>query len=114
MGERGKIALAVATAWPAVYAILYFLYGFYVLLATSGARTPGETPAGLLVSVLTVATLLLDVGLVVAYVTSAVRNLPASQRAGWIVVVLFANIPGMLAYWYLHIWRDSEERVLQQ
>lgn len=115
MSNRWKTALGIATAWPLIYVVLYFLFAFWVFFSTAGG---GEVPSDVaaaqsVASVLTILTVLLTVGLVVGYVALIIGDASqsSSQKIAWVIVVVTGSIAGMLIYWYLHLKQESEEQL---
>ncbi len=112
MTRRWKTALGVATAWPLIYVVLYFLFAFWVFFSTAGSSDvpPHVASAQSAASAVNVVTILLTLALTIFYVVLISTNeaFSSSQKTAWVIVVLAGSIAGMLVYWYLFIHRESE------
>lgn len=110
---RWRSALGVATAWPAVYVVGYFVFAFWAFLSTAGrSRVPARVvSAQMVANALTIATVALTVGLFIVYLVIIAKDsqLDSGQKAAWMIVVLAGNVAGMLVYWYLHVSNKSQE-----
>lgn len=108
---RGKkIALAVATAWPPLYMILFLSVFVLTFLSfatmTKGAAGPKEMPTPFLVIFpLHVVTMLLGMGLLVIYVLHALQNerLDQNTRLLWAVLMFVGNYIAMPIYFCKYV-----------
>jgi hypothetical protein len=108
---RGKkIALALATAWPPLYMILFL--GVFMLTflnfatMTNGAGGPKHIPTPFLVLFpLHALTMLLGIGLLVIYVLHALQNekLDQNTRVLWAVLIFVGNYIAMPIYFYKYV-----------
>ncbi len=111
--SRGKaIALAVFTAWPLLYIVLFICTMFAMMMATlSGPGHSSGPPAILLIIVpLHFLTMLEVLVLLVIYIRHVFTTdrVPQDKKALWAVVLFLGNMIAMPIYWYLYIWREQE------
>ena len=105
---RGKkIALAVATAWPPLYLILFlgvFLLTFLsIATMTQGPGGPQAIPTPFLVIFpLHFLTILVSIALCITYVVHALQNekLDQDNRMLWAVLIIVGNFIIMPIYFY--------------
>ncbi len=111
--SRGKaIALAVFTAWPLLYIVLFFFTMLAVVMSGfSGLGHASGLPAiFLIIFPLHFLTMLEIVVLLVIYIRHVFTTdrVPQDKKALWAVVLFLGNIIAMPIYWYLYIWREQE------
>jgi hypothetical protein len=105
LGSRiGKLFLGAVTLLP----LAYMAYSFWLVLSSFGSGGPvhDEQQFNHLFK-LHMATMALLFGLLVFYVIHLFRTsaVPNDKKALWAVVLFFGNIPAMIVYWFLYIWR---------
>jgi hypothetical protein len=104
-----RTLMLFGAAWPPVY-MLFFL----VLLVESTIRNDGDPdndlliPFGVIIA-LHIATMLIIVAAVTAYVAHAWRSprIGKDERTLWVLVLLLGAPVAMPIYWWLHIRRDD-------
>lgn len=122
--SRGRaITLAVFTAWPLVY-VLVFMSTMFVEVGMSIMAGPGHMPGPpvifWIIFPLHFLTMLEIIVLLVIYIRHLFKNdrVPQDKKAPWAVVLFLGNMIAMPVYWYLYIWREqglppSDSRGLQ-
>lgn len=114
MKKFTKILLAIATIWPFIYMIFFFLVVFssLFLMPRSGSPEGGAFPSlFLLIFPLHFLTMLLIMGLTVFYMVNVFRNerVEKDKKVLWAVVLFMGSMIAMPIYWYLYIWREDKE-----
>ncbi|MDP8943482.1 MAG: hypothetical protein M3N16_05110 [Actinomycetota bacterium] len=109
MGRLAKFALGLATLWPPLYIVFFF-----VVVATASIRGGGEPDEHLLVPEVVLLglhlfTFVLIIVLLVIYLVHAYRTdrIPESRRTFWAVALFMGSIVSMPLYWWLYIRRDE-------
>jgi len=108
---RGKkIALAVATAWPPLYVVLFmavFVLTFigFAVTARDSAPPKGIPTPFLVIFPLHIFTMLLGFGLLVIYVLHALQNEKLDQHARqlWAILLFVGSFIAMPIYFFKHI-----------
>jgi len=110
MKKSTKILLAVATLWPFVYMILFFVFVFSsILFMPSQAGEQSGPPFFFVVFIaLHLFTMLWILALTVFYMVNVFRNdrVDKDKKVLWAVVIFMGNMIAMPIYWYLYIWKE--------
>jgi len=110
MSKTTKLLLGLATIWPFVYMILFFITIFSVVLFSRGAD-PGAGPPPLIALIfpLHILTMLVIMGLTIFYMVNVFKNerVVKDQKVLWAVVLFLGNVLAMPIYWYLYIWKEA-------
>lgn len=101
----GRLLLGIVTLLPLAY-----MAGF-MWMVLSSIRTevpPFDVDQFHVLFAMHLGMMALVFGLLVFYIvhlfrTSAIRN---DMKALWAVVLFFGNMPAMIVYWYLYVWRN--------
>lgn len=115
MRKSAKVVLGLATIWPVIYMIFFFVVLILDSLASmfrEGANEEGAVPFWLAIILpLHLLTMLLIVLLLVFYITHVFRNdrVDKDKKALWAVVLFLGNAIAMPVYWYLYVWRHKEQ-----
>ena len=113
MSKRKAIVLAVFTAWPLVYLLLFVCTIFaMILLDSSGSQHASGPPTIVLIIVpLHFLTMLEILILMVIYIRHVFKTdrVPQDKKALWAAVLLLGNMIAMPIYWYLYIWKGSND-----
>src|SRR3954466_9221278 len=114
MSRRRKLTLAVVTAWPLLYMVLFI--GWIVWAFASSAAGDDALPGFGVVFGLHIATMLLILGLTIFYVLHALRSgrVPPNERLLWVVILFVGNAIAMPIYWWLYVWKEPEPAVQWQ
>lgn len=111
MNKTTKILLGLATFWPFLYLILFFVFVFSSILFMPG---PGEEGSGppLFFAVfvaLHLLTMLWIMALTIFYIVNVFRNdrVEKDKKVLWAVVIFLGNMIAMPIYWYLYIWNEA-------
>jgi hypothetical protein len=115
MKKPAKIALAIASIWPFIWMMLFFVLVFgtmFWLSSTSkiGGRTQGIPLPILLLFAGHIFTIFFMFALTAFYIVYLFRTdrVPQDKKALWAVVLFFANIFAFPVFWYLYIWKEPE------
>src|SRR6185503_20715836 len=110
MKKSTKILLAVATLWPFVYMILFFVFVFSsILFMPSQAGEQSGPPFFFVVFIaLHLLTMLWILALTVFYMVNVFRNdrVDKDKKVLWAVVIFMGSIIAMPIYWFLYIWKE--------
>jgi hypothetical protein len=111
MKKYTKILLGLATLWPFLYIIFFFLFIFSSILFMPGS---GENESGppfffALLFALHFLTMIWIMGLTVFYMVNVFRNdrVDKDKKVLWAVVIFMGNMIAMPIYWYLYIWKPA-------
>jgi hypothetical protein len=113
MKKSTKILLAIATIWPFLYMIFFFVFMFSMFSSMS-LKSPPEVGAFnnffTVIIPLHVLTILLIVGLTIFYIVNVFRNDRVAQdkKALWAVVLFLGNVIAFPVYWYFYIWPEGK------
>lgn len=116
MSKPRKILLAILTAWPPVYLVIFVVtvIGMLMAAASGAPGTPADGPPAWLLGLFVVhaGTMLLMLALTIFYGVHAYRSerVPETRRVLWVVLNILGSFIAQLIYWYLFIWRDPEPR----
>ena len=117
MTRSNKILLGIATIWQPVYIFLFIAFIFSMMAFSAGQPDPSFGPffgAGFFVIfIVHFLTIMLGLGLTIYYIIHAIKNdsLESNMKAMWAVLFFIGGIIAEPIYWYLHIWKASEEPV---
>lgn len=111
MKKSLKILLGLATLWPFLYMILFFVFVFSSILFMPAAGADRSEPPMFLFVIfpLHILTMLWIMGLTVFYMVNVFRNdrVEKDKKVLWAVVLFMGNMIAMPIYWYLYIWREA-------
>jgi hypothetical protein len=111
-----KILLGLATLWPFLYMILFFLFVFSTFFFISGSAGPDSGPPFLffLFFAVHIFTILWIMGLTIFYMVNVFRNnrVDKDKKVLWAVVLFLGSMIAMPIYWYLYIWREEPAHTL--
>ena len=111
MKKWAKILLGLATLWPFVYMIFFFVVIFSAFLFMPNQEAEGSGPPLFFVVLfpLHFLTMLLIIGLTIFYIVNVFGNdlVDKDKKALWAVVIFMGSMFAMPIYWYLYIWRES-------
>ncbi|HKO97428.1 MAG TPA: hypothetical protein VJU86_10570 [Pyrinomonadaceae bacterium] len=111
MKKSTKILLALATLWPFVYMILFFIFVFSSVLFMPGPSGEESGPPFFFAVffALHLLTMLWMIALTVIYMVNVFRNdrVEKDKKVLWAVVLFMGSIIAMPIYWYLYIWKES-------
>jgi len=108
MNKPLKILLGMATIWPAIYMVLFFVTAFSAIFSPGGAPTPFPIgSAGFIAAHLF--TMLLSMGLMAFYIFRVVKSdrLDNTRKIIWTLLIFMAGAFAMPVFWYLHVWREQ-------
>ena len=108
---RGKkVALAIATAWPPVYMMLFLGFFAFTFFNLAVARGGGPPPKGMPIAFLVIFplhafTMLASMALLVVYVLHALQNNKLDQNTKhlWAILLFVGNFIAMPIYFYKYI-----------
>ena len=111
--SRGKaITLAVFTAWPIVYVVLFMCMMFgTVMSAFWGGRSSGPGVAFGIIFPLHLLTMVEIAALLVIYIVYLFRTsrIEQDKKVLWAVVLFLGSIIAMPVFWYLYMWKALEQ-----
>ena len=108
------LILAVFTAWPFLYMVLFmgFMFSSFLWMgAGPGAGGRGGPPNFFfLIFALHFDTILEVFALLVVYIIHLFKSpsVAADKKALWAVVLFLGNMLAMPVYWYLYIWKPLQ------
>ena len=110
MTKLTKILLGLATLWPFVYMILFFVLifsSFFFVFASPGQEF-GPPLSFMIIFPLHLLTMLWIMALTVFYIVNVFRNerVEKDKKVLWAVVLFMGNMIAMPIYWYLYIWKE--------
>ena len=110
MKKSTKILLGLATLWPLVYMVLFFVFilSTFFFLSTSTSQEFGSV-SFMVVFLLHLLTMLWITALTIFYIVNVFRNerVDKDKKVLWAVVLFMGNMIAMPIYWYLYIWKES-------
>ncbi len=111
MKKSTKILLGLATLWPFLYLILFFLFVFSSILFMpgTGGEESGTNFFFAVFIALHLLTMLWIMALTVFYMVNVFRNdrVDKDKKVLWAVVIFMGNMIAMPIYWYLYIWKQA-------
>jgi hypothetical protein len=114
MRESTRYLLALATAWPLLFFVIFVFFVISVFMSAPhmGFTADGgfEVPTDFLVMMaLNAFTSFLTLGLMVFYIVHVVKNEELEQgiKVLWVLGLLFATVFIMPVYFYLYFWREE-------
>ncbi len=116
MSKSKKIVLGIATIWPILYMVFFFLVFSQIFMSFSSGSMK-EPPAGFfLIFPLHFFTIILMFILIFIYIKNVFRNDRVAQdkKALWAVCLFLGNMIAMPIYFYLYIWREPKQERLAQ
>jgi hypothetical protein len=113
MKKSNTILLGLATVWPFLYMILFFLFVFSAIFLGQGDGDGIPIMFGLILP-LHFLTMFLIMGLTVFYIVNVFRNeqVDRDKKVLWAVVLFLGNLIAMPVYWYLYLWRPATAALL--
>ena len=110
MSRARAIVLAVLTAWPLLYVMLFVgIISWTVMSAALGSYDSDGPPMLFRVLfVLHFLTMVEMVLLLVVYIVYLLRTdrIAQDKKALWAVVLFCGNMIAMPVFWYLYIWKE--------
>jgi hypothetical protein len=110
MKKPVKILLGLATLWPFIYMILFFVFIFssFFFVSRSRGQESGPPVFFLIIFLLHLLTMLWIMALTVFYMVNVFRNelVDKDKKVLWAVVLFMGNMIAMPIYWYLYIWKE--------
>jgi hypothetical protein len=112
MKKPAKILLLVASVWPFIYGIIFFI----IMLSTiSSMPLHGRPDAGAFEDMfrfiipLHLLTMLDVLGLTIFYMVNVFRNdrVVKDKKALWAAVLFLGNVIAFPVYWYYYIWPEK-------
>lgn len=111
MKKSIKILLGLATLWPFLYMILFFVFVFSSIFFMRG---PAGAEAGpplffVVFFALHLFTMLWIMALTIFYMVNVFKNdrVDKDKKVLWAVVIFMGNLIAMPIYWYLYIWKEA-------
>lgn len=110
MKQSTKILLGLATLWPFVYVVFFFIFVFASILfmPSSGGQELGPPVSFMILFLMHFLTMLLILALTVIYMVNVFRNdrVDKDKKVLWAVVLFMGSMIAMPIYWYLYIWKE--------
>ena len=118
MTRGRKIALAIFTAWPFLYMIIFMCTIFGMMLSDFGGDGPSEGPPKIMMVIFALhfLTMIEIFALLVIYIIHVFKTdrVPQDKKALWAVVLFLGNMIAMPIYWYLYIWKEPKQSTPEQ
>jgi hypothetical protein len=123
MTRNRKLLLGIATIWPFIYLVVFFIVfiGIFIysvsMRSQSGANSSDLPGLGFMVFfALHLITMLWILALTIFYVINVFQNdrVDKDKKTLWAVVIFLGNIFAMPIYWYLYIWRELPQKTQSQ
>lgn len=114
MQKTAKLLLGLATLWPVLYLILFFVVILLTTLFLPGTPgQPGPPPLIGLILPLHLITMVVVFALMIFYIVNVFRNdrVEKDKKALWAIVLFMGSMIAMPVYWYFYIWKSSLETV---
>ena len=114
MGKAAKISLGAFTMWPFVYMIIFMSFSFSMVFR--GPGSVGQEPAFdffKLLFGLHLFTMLEMFVLIIIYIAFIFKTerVATDKKALWAVVIFLGNMIAMPIFWFLYIWRETEQSI---
>jgi len=118
MSNKNKKLLGIITFLPFILLIIYFFTFFLSFLGMIIPASNNQEPnMGLFMGNFIIAFIIigfmsiLSIGLLIYYIIHITnnKNLDDNNRLVWILLIVFANLIGYGIYWYLQIWKGTDE-----
>ena len=110
MKKSNKILLGLATLWPFVYIVFFFLFIFSAFIFSPVAEG-GASGSPLFAVFMTVHifTMVWCLALLVFYMINVVKNdrVEKDMKILWLVLLPVSGLFAMPIYWYLYIWKEA-------
>lgn len=107
MGKATKLFLGLATLWPPLFIVIFFVFVFSKgFVFTSDPESGFSLMVGLHFS-----TMVWICVLVLIYILNVFRNerVASDKKNLWAVVLFLGNVVAMPVYWYLYIWPEPSK-----
>lgn len=127
MKRSTKIWLGIATIWPIVYLILFFVVIFSVVIVAGlnpGSHAPTGSPSTsiffpvgfMAVFVLHMLTVMGTLALTVFFIIRVFKTeqLDQNMKIMWMLLLFFMGMFAQPVFWYLYIWRDTPDLSKEQ
>lgn len=114
MTKPAKIALAIASAWPFIWFMIFFAFVFGTMFWVSSAAKGGAGRGMPLPFILFFAghflTMIFIFALTAFYIVYLFRTdrVDQDKKALWAVVLFLGNVFAFPVFWYLYIWKERE------
>jgi len=110
MKSSTKVLLGLASLWPFVYMILFFIFvlSSFFFLSPSTGKEFGPPVSFMVIFLLHLLTMLWIMALTIFYIVNVFRNerVDKDKKVLWAVVLFMGNLIAMPIYWYLYIWKE--------
>jgi hypothetical protein len=110
MSRAQKITLAVFTAWPFLYMVIFVcaVFGMMMLAFSGGGDSAGPPRIMMIIFPVHFLTMLEIFALLIFYIVHVFKTdrVPHDKKALWAVVLFLGNMIAMPVYWYLYIWKE--------
>lgn len=119
MSTSKKIILALFTILPLILFLIYFIlfFSFFIKMASQGIHHDDLTADAmplflqsfLPMIILMFVAIVTGVGLMIYYIIHISNNksFDSTQRLMWILIVVFTNAIGQIAYFIMEVWPDK-------
>lgn len=115
MTKTKKLLLGIATIWPILYMVVFFIFMFSMVLLLLFQK--GNPPIGFFLTIflLHFFTMIEIFVLLAIYVRDVFKNkrVEKDTKALWAVVLFLGNMIAMPIYWYLYIWKKPYDSLIR-
>jgi hypothetical protein len=120
MKKSTKIWLGIATIWPIIYLLFFFVVIFSVIIIAGlnpGPHVPVDnSPASILfpvgfmaIAVIHMLTIMGSLAMTVFYIIRVFKTeqLDQNMKIMWTLLLFFMGVMVQPVFWYLYIWREA-------
>jgi hypothetical protein len=109
MKKPTKVLIGLATLWPFLYVMLFFMFMLSSVFFLPSEGPESGPPVGFMILfALHLLTMLGIMALTVFYMVNVFRNerVDKDKKVLWAVVLFMGSMIAMPIYWYLYIWKE--------
>ena len=114
MSKAKKFVILGFTLYPVGYIIYFMSFMFSMVARLDDPSSMGAVTMFQSIFVLHILAMLIMMVILAIYAIHLVKNkyLKDEMRIVWAILLFFGNMITMPVYWYMHIWKEPQSRVL--